>query len=66
MPVHLLTLAEAAADLGLAASTLRWQVHNGKLRAQLVGKTWVITPRELERYRREHQRDRDGSEPQAT
>jgi excisionase family DNA binding protein len=51
--VALLTLAEAAAQLGLAASTLRNQIHNGRLRARLVGKTWTITSAELERYRRE-------------
>lgn len=49
-----LTLAEAARELGLAASTLRHQVQAGRLRARLVGKTYVVTAGELERYRREH------------
>ena len=49
----LLTLAEAASRLGLAPSTLRHQVHNGKLRARLIGKTYVVTGREVERYRAE-------------
>jgi excisionase family DNA binding protein len=49
-----LTLAEAAARLGLAASTLRHQVQAGRLRARLIGKTYVVTPREVERYRAEH------------
>lgn len=49
-----LTLSEAAEDLGLAATTLRHQVHAGRLRARLVGKTYVVSPREVERYRREH------------
>jgi excisionase family DNA binding protein len=48
-----LTLAEAAARLGLAASTLRHQVQAGRLRARLVGKTYVVTTREVERYRAE-------------
>ena len=48
-----LTLAEAGARLGLSASTLRSQVRNGRLRAELVGKTWVVAERELERYRAE-------------
>jgi len=47
----LLTLTEAAARLGLAPSTLRHQVGAGRLRARLIGKTYVITERELERYR---------------
>lgn len=50
----MLTLTEAADQLGLAASTLRHQVHAGRLRARLVGKTYVVTPGEIERYRREH------------
>jgi excisionase family DNA binding protein len=49
-----LTLIEAADELGLAASTLRHQVQAGRLRARLVGKTYVVSPREVERYRREH------------
>ena len=39
----MLTLTEAAARLGIAASTLRHQVHAGRLRARLNGKTYVVT-----------------------
>jgi excisionase family DNA binding protein len=49
----MLTLAEAAAVLGLAASTLRHQVQAGRLQARLIGKTYVVTAREVERYRAE-------------
>lgn len=49
----MLTLAEAAVRLGLSHSTLRNQVRAGRLRARLVGKTYVVTERELERYRAE-------------
>jgi excisionase family DNA binding protein len=45
------TLAEAAAVLGLSAATLRNQIRNGRLRGRLVGKTWTVSERELERYR---------------
>ena len=45
----MLTLTEAADELGLAASTLRHQVQAGRLRARLVGKTYVVSPREIER-----------------
>ena len=48
MPI---TLAEAAARLGVSAATLRQQVHNGSLRATKYGKTWVVTDGEVERYR---------------
>ena len=47
----MLTLAEAAARLGLAQSTLRNQVKAGRLKARLVGKTWTVSEREVERYR---------------
>ena len=50
----MLTLTEAAARLGLSASTLRHQVQSGRLRARMVGKTYLVTAREVERYRREH------------
>lgn len=47
----MLTLAEAAGQLGLAASTLRHQVQSGRLRARLIGKTYVVSEREVSRYR---------------
>ena len=50
----ILTLVEAAELLGLSASTLRHQAQAGRLRARLVGKTWVTTRDEVERYRREN------------
>ena len=51
--MKILTLAEAGDRLGLSASTLRNQVHAGRLRATLIGKTWTVTEREVERYRAE-------------
>lgn len=52
--MRLLTLAEAGDRLGLSPSTLRNQVKAGKMRATLIGKTWTVTEREVERYRAEH------------
>lgn len=49
----MLTLSQAAGRLGLSSSSLRNQVYRGRLRAKLIGKTYVISERELERYRRE-------------
>jgi excisionase family DNA binding protein len=49
----MLTLQQAAARLGLAASTLRVQIRNGKLRAKKIGRDWTVSEREIERYRRE-------------
>jgi predicted site-specific integrase-resolvase len=49
----MLTLAQAGASLGVSPATLRSQVRNGRLRATLIGKTYVVTPREIERYRAE-------------
>ena len=47
----MLTLTEAAAELGIIAATLRHQVQLGRMQARLFGKTYVITADELERYR---------------
>jgi excisionase family DNA binding protein len=54
MTDQLLTLTQAAAALEISASTLRHQVHNGVLPATLIGKTWVVTRADVERYRRDH------------
>jgi excisionase family DNA binding protein len=46
----MMTLAEAAAILSLSPDTLRRQAQRGKLKGRKYGKTWVVTPREVERY----------------
>src|SRR5262245_11211772 len=51
--LDIITLAEAGALLGRSPTTLRSQVKAGRLRARLIGKTWVTTRVEVERYRRE-------------
>jgi hypothetical protein len=48
-----ISLADAAAALELAPVTLRAQAAAGRLRAKVVGKTWITTRQEVERYRRE-------------
>lgn len=57
-----LTLAQAASRLGVSPSTLRTQVHAGRLRARLVGKTWTVSEREVERYAAES-KGRPGRRP---
>jgi excisionase family DNA binding protein len=47
----MLTLTQAAVLLGLSPSTLRNQVKAGRLRARMIGKTWTVSEREVERYR---------------
>jgi len=49
------TLREAAAKLGVAPSTLRHQIRNGKFKARKVSRDWYVTEAEIERYRRESQ-----------
>jgi hypothetical protein len=46
-----ISLAEAGDELGLSASTLRHQAQLGRLDAKVVGKTWITTRQEVERYR---------------
>lgn len=54
------TLSEAGALIGRSSSTLRHQVQRGRLRARLVGKTYVVSERELTRYARDvRRRERD-------
>lgn len=48
-----ITLAEAGELLDRSPATLRNQVKNGRLQARLIGKTWITTRAEVERYRRE-------------
>jgi excisionase family DNA binding protein len=50
-----LGLAEAADLLGVSHSTLRAQVHRGRLHAVKVGRDWLVTAEEIERYRLEVQ-----------
>jgi len=51
-----MTLPEAAELLGLAPSTLRWQVKNRRIKAHKMGRTWYVTSEEVARYRREVQK----------
>jgi len=51
----LLTLAQAAERLGMAAGTLRHQAGAGRLQASRYGTVWLVTEDEVERYRREQQ-----------
>lgn len=51
-----MTLTEAAEMLGIDPGTLRVQIHNGKLKARKIGPIWVVSKREVERYRRENKR----------
>ena len=50
----MMSLSEAAKSLGLAPSTLRHQIRNGKIAARKLSRDWYVTPEEVERYRREH------------
>jgi excisionase family DNA binding protein len=54
----MLTLPEAAKSLGLAPSTLRHQIKNGKLAARKVSRDWYIAEAEVARYEAEHRRPR--------
>jgi excisionase family DNA binding protein len=47
----MLTLSQAAQQLGLTAATLRQQIHAGQLEAKKVGPIWVITETALAMYR---------------
>ncbi len=59
----LLTLVQAAEQLGVAPATLRAQIHRGKLRAQKLGRDWLVDNAEVERYRTDSLRRRGESTP---
>jgi excisionase family DNA binding protein len=49
--VGLLTLREAAEQLGITADTLRAQVRRGRLRATKLGRDWLVEEAEVTRYK---------------
>ena len=46
-----LTLPAAASILGLSPATLRSQIRYGRLRARKLGRDWIVSRAEIERYR---------------
>ncbi len=53
-------LAEAARALGLAPSTLRHQIRLGRFLAVKLSRDWYTSRAEIERYRAESLRKREG------
>lgn len=51
-----MTLKEAAARLGVTPDNLRGAIARGSMKAKKLGRDWTVTPREVERYRRENLR----------
>lgn len=51
-----MTLKEAAESLGTTPDNLRGAIARGTLKARKLGRDWIVTPAEVERYRREHRR----------
>ena len=49
----LLTLTQAAIRLGVTSDYLRVAVYRKKLAAEKVGRDWLVTDEEVERYARE-------------
>lgn len=56
MSGRMLTLSEAAEILEMHPDTLRQQAGKGVLRARKVGRDWLVSPVEVERYGRVHRR----------
>lgn len=50
MTDKLLTLAQAAEQVNRDASTLRHAIHDGKLKAQKFGNSWVVTEADLKAW----------------
>jgi excisionase family DNA binding protein len=47
----MVTLNEAAAELGISPATLRSQIRNGAVQGTKVGPVWTVSRQEIERYR---------------
>ncbi len=50
----LLTVEEAAEQLGLTATTIRSAIRQGKIQSKMLSRIRLIDPAELERYRTDH------------
>lgn len=50
LPLDGLTLAQASAECGLSASTLRVQIRNGRLAATKMGRDWIVARGDLLKY----------------
>lgn len=48
-----MTTTEAAERLGIAPTTVRRQIEQGRIAARKVGRDWHVTLREVEHYRAE-------------
>jgi excisionase family DNA binding protein len=57
MKERLMTLPEAAITLNLSPTTLRIQAEKGVLRADKLGRDWVVYASEVQRYAKEHKRE---------
>ncbi len=55
---ELLSLSEASELSGIAAHTLTQQAKRGRLRARLIGHTWVTTREAVDEYVASHARKR--------
>jgi excisionase family DNA binding protein len=51
MDSRLLTLGQAANALSVRPATLRAQIRRGKLKADKLGRDWLVDVAEIERYR---------------
>lgn len=64
---QLLTVSQAAEELGLDEATVRWHIRNENLEALRVGKSWVILRSALERFREKFadSRSKPGPKPKS-
>jgi excisionase family DNA binding protein len=57
------TLVEASKIIGLSPNTLRNQIKRNALPATLVGKTYVVRPKDLQKYADVHKGKRGAASP---
>ena len=53
LPLLLLSVAQAADELGIPTRTLQWRIANGKVEAERVGHAYLLTRVEVDRLKTE-------------
>jgi excisionase family DNA binding protein len=57
-----LTVKEVAIDLGVSYITALKYIHNNMLKGIRIGGQWRVTPEELERFKQEGNRSKEGEQ----
>lgn len=60
MPTNLITVTQAAEQSGIPSRTIRKACQVGTLKAELLGKTWLIDPTDFQTWQADEQAHKRG------